>query len=457
MHQNLYLIIFNKFIFVYDFWYTTYPIMTILKISQKEKVMEAIDKIIGYEGIKKELRKFADIMRNPEKYETLGAKLPHGIMFYGEPGVGKSLMADCLIKASRRQCFECRKDKPDGEFVTHIRETFSKAMRNEPSIVLLDDLDKFSNEDRYGSNAEEYVTVQSCMDIAKDRDVLVIATVNDRFLLPDSLMREGRFDEKIEVQNPQGEDAKKIIEYYLSQKKYVADLDIDEVSKLLNGFSCAELESLINKAGVIAGFEGKSQIEMEDILKAYIKTSFHAPLSHSTRTEKQLEVLAYHETGHALVAELLQPSSVSLITIANHMGSVGGFTAYYECDDYWFDKIYMENRIMTLLAGRAATELKFGKVDIGAGKDIERAHRIAKRLLTEHCELGFSNYFKAERSEPVPDYISKEIAHELDKYYLKTKELIAKNMPLVDKIAKALMKKEMLSRAEIAKIINENK
>ena len=91
-------------------------------------------------------------------------------------------------------------------------------MRNEPSIVLLDDLDKFSNEDRYGSNAEEYVTVQSCMDIAKDRDVLVIATVNDRFLLPDSLRREGRFDEKIEVQNPQGEDAKKIIKYYLSQK-----------------------------------------------------------------------------------------------------------------------------------------------------------------------------------------------------------------------------------------------
>lgn len=419
--------------------------------------MDALDQIIGYEGLKRELKKLADIMKNTEKYKALGAKLPHGIMLFGEPGVGKSLMANCLIQASGWNHYVCRKNKPDGEFVNHIRETFSNAMQNEPAIVLLDDLDKFSSEDRYNNNSEEYVTVQACMDEAKDKQVVVIATVNDTFLLPDSLRREGRFDEKIEVQNPQGDDAKKIIKYYLGQKKFVADLDIDEVARLLNGFSCAELESLINKAGVTAGYAGKTQIEMEDILRAYIKTSFHAPLSSFSRTEKQLEVLAYHETGHAIAAELLQPGSVSLITIANHMGSIGGFTAYYECDDYWIDKKYMENRIITLLAGRATTELKFGKVDIGAKSDIERAHKIVKRLMSELCEFGFSNYFRSERGEPMPDHIAKEIAHELDKYYLKTKELIAANMPLVEKIAKTLMKKEMLSRAEIADMIKENK
>ena len=418
--------------------------------------MDAIDKIIGYDGIKRELRKFADIMQNTEKYTALGAKVPTGIMFYGEPGVGKSLMADCLIKASGRPSFVCRKNKPDGEFVNHIKETFDEAVKNAPSIVLLDDLDKFANEDYSRNNAEEYVTVQACMDEVKNKNVLVIATVNERFLLPDSLRREGRFDEKFEVNNPQGEDAKKIIKYYLSQKKHVADLDIDEVSKLLNGFSCAELESLINKAGVTAGYEGKSQIEMQDILKAYIKTCYHAPVSHSTRTEKQIEVLAYHETGHAVVAELLQPSSVSLITIANHMGNIGGFTAYYECDDYWVDKIYLENRIMTLLAGKAVTELKFGKVDIGASSDIERANRIAKRLVSEYCEFGFENYFKPYRDEQPPLHITKEIGHELDKYYLKCKELIASNMPLVDKVAKELMKKELLSHSDITKLMNDN-
>jgi len=419
--------------------------------------MDIIDEIIGYDGIKRELRKFADIMQNPDKYTALGAKLPIGIMFYGEPGVGKSLMANCLIKASGRPSFVCRKNKPDGEFINHIKEIFDEAVKNAPSIVLLDDLDKFANQDYTRTNAEEYITVQSCMDEVKNKDVLVIATVNETYLLPDSLRREGRFDEKFEVPTPHGEDAKKIIKYFLSQKKHVADLDIDEVSKLLNGFSCAELESLINKAGVTAGFDGKEQIEMEDILKAYIKTCYRSPSNSTTRTPRQLEVLAYHETGHAVVAELLQPSSVSLITIANHMGSIGGFTAYYECDDYWVDKKYMENRIMTLLAGRAVTELKFGKVDIGASSDIERAYKITKRLLTEYCEFGFGNYFKSDRGEQAPVHIAKEIAHELDKYYQKCKELITSNMPLVEKIAQSLINKEMLSHSEIASIFKENK
>ena len=228
--------------------------------------MDCLDKIIGYEGIKNELRKFADIMQNPDKYDALGARLPKGIMFHGDPGVGKSLMANCLIEASGRPGFICRKNKPNGEFINHIKETFDEAVKNAPSIVLLDDLDKFANEDYTRPNTEEYVTVQACMDEVKNKNVLVIATVNSKYLLPDSLLREGRFDEKIQVQNPQGEDAKKIIEYYLSQKKYVATLDIDEISKLLNGYSCAELESLINKAGVVAGYANKSQIEMDDIM-----------------------------------------------------------------------------------------------------------------------------------------------------------------------------------------------
>lgn len=418
--------------------------------------MDAIDKIIGYEGIKKELRKLADIMQNPSKYEALGAKLPHGIMFYGEPGVGKTLMADCLIKASGWQHYTCRKDKPDGEFVNHIRETFSKAMRNEPAVVLLDDLDKFSTEDKYNNNSEEYVTVQSCMDEAKDRQVVVIATVNDRFLLPSSLRREGRFDEKFKIENPRGEDAKKIIQYYLGQKKHVADLDIDEVSKLLNGFSCAELESLINKAGVTAGYDNKKQIEMDDILKAYIKTCYRAPASIFTRTERQTELLAYHETGHAIAGELLQPSSVSLVTIANHMGSISGFTAYYENDDYWTDKKYMENRIMTLLAGRAMIELKFGTIDLGARSDIDRAYSITKRLITEYCELGFDNFFQEEKVEPIPQHIANKISHELNKYYLKTKELLSPHMAIIDKVASKLIKKELLSHADIVELMGNN-
>jgi len=417
--------------------------------------MDEIDKIIGYEGIKRELRKFADMLTNQDKYIALGAELPKGILLYGEPGVGKTLMAECLIKASKLPSYVCRKNMPDGEFINHIRETFQKACRNEPSIILLDDMDKYANESHQRTNTEEYVTIQSCMDDIKDHNVLIIATVNDRFLLPESLLRDGRFDEKIQVQNPQGEDAKKIIEYYLNKKKHVANLDIEEVSKLLNGFSCAELESLINKAGVVAGYANKTQIEMDDILKAYIKTCYGAPSSYYRRTERQMEIIAYHETGHAVMAELLQPGSVSLITIANHMGNVGGFTAYYEADDYWIDKTYMENRIMTLLAGRATTELKFGKVDVGASSDIDRAFRIVRRLLTDYCELGFSNLTRG--CDTISESTHRAITNELDRYYNKCKELIAKNISIVDKISKELVKKELLSHIEIAKIMEQNK
>lgn len=292
------------------------------------------------------------------------------------------------------------------------------------------------------------------MDDVKNKKVIVIATVNNRCFLPESLQRDGRFDEKFEIKNPKGEDAKQIIKYFLSQKKYIADLDIDEISKLLNGFSCAELENLINKAGITAAFDRKDKIEMDDILKAYIRNSFNAPISSCNRTEKQKEMIAYHETGHAIVGELLQPNSVTLISIANNMGCIGGFTSYYECDDYWVDKQYMENRIMTLLAGMAITELKFGKTDMGSYSDIDKARSIVKQLLTELCEFGFSNITR-DLGSSMPTHIAKEVAHELEKYYLKTKELLAPNMIIVDKVAKSLMKKETLSRAEIVKLMKQ--
>jgi len=420
--------------------------------------MDIIDNIIGYEGIKKEIRKFCDIMLNPAKYHALGAKLPNGIMFFGEPGVGKSLMANCLIQASKRPCFTCRKNKPNGEFVNEIRNTFNEALTNAPSIVFLDDMDKFANEDQKKTNTEEYITIQSCIDEIKNKDVLVIATVNDKFLLPPSLLREGRFDEKIEVQNPTGEDAEKIIKHFLSQKKYVADLNIKEVSRLLNGFSCAELESLINKAGVIAGFDNKEKIEFEDIMKAYVKTCFSAPPSSTTRSKNELEVIAYHETGHAIVSEILQPESVSLTSIANHMGSVGGFTAYYESDDYWIDKKYMENRIMTLLAGKAIIELKYGRVDVGASSDIERAVRIAKRLVSQYCTYSFSEYIAKYEDNPQLAIQNSHIrvSGELDRYYQKCKHILAENMNIVEIMTKELMKKNLLSHTDIARIIKEN-
>ena len=169
--------------------------------------MKAMDSIIGYTAIKHELKQISDTLKNSEFYDKLGVTAPRGLLLYGNPGVGKTLMATAIIEESGRVAFTCRKDKPNGDFIKHIKSTFDKAAESVPSIVYLDDMDKFTNGDARHPDAEEYVTVQSCIDSVKDKNVFVLATVNNIQNLPPSLRRAGRFDRIINIEAPRGKDA----------------------------------------------------------------------------------------------------------------------------------------------------------------------------------------------------------------------------------------------------------
>ena len=193
--------------------------------------MGAFDRVIGYEDVKTELIRYCDVLKNYEKYRKLRVVLPRGILLYGNPGIGKTMMAQSFIEESGCKSFLIRKDKPDGDFVNEIRIIFEKAKEETHSIVFLDDMDKFANEDQYHRDAEEYVAVQSCIDDCKDSEVFVLATVNDRYCMPDSLMRAGRFDKVIEMKNPVGDDSKRIVEFFLSQKQVIGDVDVDIVAR----------------------------------------------------------------------------------------------------------------------------------------------------------------------------------------------------------------------------------
>ena len=239
--------------------------------------MNVFDRIIGYSDIKQELIQIADTMKNREVYRELGVSTPRGLLLYGNPGLGKTLMAKCLIEASGRTAFTCRKTEPDGEFIKVIKDTFDRAVENAPSIVFLDDMDKFANDDDNHRDSEEYVTVQSCIDDAKDKEIFVLATANDTSKLPRSLVRAGRFDRRIEVEAPEEEDAEKIIAFYLSQKKLGGDLDARVIAPLLGGRSCATLETVINEAGLIAGYRRTSCVTMEHILEACLRIVHHLP------------------------------------------------------------------------------------------------------------------------------------------------------------------------------------
>ena len=212
--------------------------------------MKAFDKIIGYVPLKQELMQISDTLKNREFYDKLGVCAPRGLLLYGEPGVGKSLMAGAVIEESGRPVFRCRKDEPNGDFVKKIKATFEKAAENAPSIVFLDDMDKFANGDESHPDAEEYVTVQSCIDETKGKEVFVLATANDTDCLPESLLRAGRFDRTIEVGLPMGEDAIEIVAYYLKSKRLWRGLTPLPIAKIMIGHSCAILETVLNEAGL---------------------------------------------------------------------------------------------------------------------------------------------------------------------------------------------------------------
>ena len=441
--------------------------LKISKLKQKESSFdEEFSAVIGYEPIKQELKRIIDIMNNPQKYKDLGVSTPRGILIDGKPGLGKTLMAKCFIKASGRKSYICRKDKPDGDFVKEIRKIYQEAKNNAPSIVFLDDMDKFANEDDKHKNAEEFITIQSCIDDMKEVEVFTIATTNDIKNLPDSLLRVGRFDKRFTMKNPKDDEAEKIIEYYLSQKKFVDNVNLKQISKLLVGCSCAQLETVINEAGIYAGFENKKTIEISDIIRAIMRIIYEAPEELSSEQKENIKEIAYHEAGHAVVAEILEPESVNIISVKKYSGDVRGITSYYQDDNSFTKKKYMENRVLSLLAGKCANEIVFGITDVGVYSDMRKAFRLVEKFIDDYCSYGFNEYSAYQYCDEISDefYARKEkfISREIDRYYQMTRKILADNREFLDKLANELIKKETLITEDVqqikktCKIVNSN-
>ena len=414
--------------------------------------MSAFDKVIGYESIKVELRIVSDIMKNPEKYRALGVTTPKGILLHGEPGIGKTLMAKSLIEDSGRKAFTIRKDKPDGEFINFIRDTFEQAKKEAPSIVFLDDMDKFANEDYMHKDAEEYVTVQACIDEIKGVEVFVLATANQRRDLPDSLIRPGRFDKVIEMKCPEGEEAEEIVKYYLSTKKISDEVDHKEIARILDGRSCADLETIINEAGIYAVYDNRDKISHQDIIRACLRYIFNAPEESDMECSGDKREVAIHEVGHAVVAELLDPGSVNLISISGYNGSTRGITSISKPEGYWYSKTLMENRIIGILAGKAATEIMCHAVDVGVSSDMSRAFGIMERLVDDNCSYGFNTYTCHDPSEFNRESKDRMTDRELSKLYEKAKELIADNQEFLMAVVEELLDKKTLTGLDVKRI-----
>ena len=401
--------------------------------------MKEFDSIIGYDDVKLELCRIADMLNNPDKYKRLGVRTFRCLMIIGEEGLGKTLMANCLIKALNRNVYTIKNDMG----VSGIKDAFNKAKENNNSIVFIDDLDNISNVVRFDNHAREYITIQSCIDDCKDSNVFVLACVNNDSLLPRSFVREGRFDKLIYLETPNIDDATNNIEHFLSDKKCSKDLDYYEIASMLDKRTCLALKLVLNEAGVYAGYENRCEIEMKDIIKSIMRLVYCS----SDKRIEDLEEVAYHEAGHVVVSELLKKNSVVFATTKSCFNEKGGHVEFRKQD-------CLEKKILSLLGGKAAIEIVYGKDDVFSEYEINDVVSLVKRLIDTHCSYG-STRFGDKKSNELLKRKDVEVKLEAERYYRRAKEILMENRELLDVVAKEFIEKEVLLSSDIQRLIGE--
>ena len=424
-----------------------------------DNMADNFKEIIGYEDIKKELDIIIDMMNNTEQYRKMGASLEKGLILEGKPGTGKTTMANCLVNAiTTRKCFVCRKKNSDGQFVDEIVKTFEEAKNNAPSIVFLDDVDKFAEKGSNGiedNDPEEFVAIQSCMDEVKDMDVFVIATANKIHKLPDSLIRPGRLGKVLTIRLPKPDESEKIINHYLEKTNAGTDLDSVSISKLLYGETCATLENVIARAAAKATFNRQKTVTMKNIVDACLDMVFDSPEYDKKISEETLRRIAYHEAGHAIASELLDPGSVSIASIRMSSGDKLGFVRYCREDDDEITFDYFQNQLKTSLAGRAATEIVYGETDLGANNDLHNAFEKARRIVDNYCTYGFSNWIEDCETSFSAENRNRTMALIMEQNYQAVKKLLIQNRALLDCMTEALMERTTLIYSDIQAILRD--
>ena len=415
--------------------------------------MNAFDKVIGYESIKTELLQICDMIHNKEIYINLGARMPRGILLYGDPGLGKTLMAKCFIEESGLKTFTLRRNKRADDFVDEITETFRRARRDAPAIVFLDDMDKFANEDDRHRDAEEYVAIQAGIDESRGAEVFVLATANDIDKLPESLLRSGRFDRKIEVENPSSAEAFHIIRHYLADKRVSPDVNLEDLFMMLNYSSCADLEMVLNEAAIYSGYARKSHITMQELVEAVLRVEYAAPDNCAEVSAEELRKVALHEAGHLVICEVLYPGCVGLASLRKKGCSVaGGFVRRckrFEDDAY---------DVLAALGGKAAVELYYAEGCAGGCRsDIGKAIRSIRSSVSRdgRCGVGLLDV-EARRTPIMSEDLNARseavVQAELERYLFKAREILLKNKGFLEDVATVLLEKETLLYSDIREL-----
>ena len=408
--------------------------------------MSAFDKVIGYNKVKEELSQILDMFKNGEIYKEMGANLPHGVLLYGEPGMGKTLLATSFIEEAGIKAFQVRCTNPFG-VLGEIKRAFENASKEERAIVFLDDIDKFSDSKLSNVDAPAFVAIQSGIDSVKGKDVLVIATANNVAKLPSSLKRNGRFDRKVRLTTPGKNDAAKIVEYYLRKRKVDPNANYDDIAKMISYSSCADLDKIVNEGAVIASYKRKPCVQTEDLVEAYLADCYTVE-EWAEKSADEKRSTCIHEAGHAVVSEVLRKGSVGLVSARTR----DGFTK--RC----LALIRRPQQILISLGGKVACELfDKGRVASGCLSDLKNATGYIRQGIINSGTNGASLIQAgAVRMEACSDAYKSRVedatASELERYLFLCRDILLKNQGFLLALADELATKGTLLHSDVQRI-----
>ena len=441
----------------------------------ERKTKVRFDDVAGLEEEKGELKEIVDFLKRPEKYTRMGARVPKGVLLYGKPGTGKTLIAKAIageadvpfISMSGSEFIEMFA----GLGASRVRKLFEKARKLAPCIVFIDEIDAIGSRrtSNSGAETENNQTLNQLLvemdGFGSEETIIVLAATNRPEMLDKALLRPGRFDRQITIPNPDLKGRLEILKIHSKDKKLSDDVNLESIAEDTAGFTGAELENILNESAIVATKNKHEEIENDDIEEAVKKVTVGLEKKDRVISDKDKRLTAYHEAGHAVVSRYLPTqTNVKEVSIIPR-GVAGGYTMYKSNEDkYYISKTEMQEKLIALLGGRAAERLVLDDISTGASNDIEVATQIARDMVTKYGmsdKLGPIDFQGKEPyeiqmfGENIGDKIGQEVKTLIDTAYNDAITLLKEHRDKLDKIAQTLLQKEKINEQEFNNIFEE--
>ncbi len=441
--------------------------------GEENRTDVTFDDVAGLEEEKGEMMEIVDFLKEPKRFQKMGAKVPRGILLCGKPGTGKTLIAKAIageanvpfISMSGSEFIEMFA----GLGASRVRKLFEKAKKISPCIVFIDEIDAIGSRrtSSSGAESENNQTLNQLLvemdGFESDKTVIVLAATNRPEMLDKALLRPGRFDRQIVIAAPDQKGREEILKIHGKNKKFAPDIQFEDIAEDTAGFTGAELENVLNEAAIIATRRKGDCITKQDLEDAVKKVTVGLEKHSRVISEKDKKLTAYHEAGHAVVSRFLPTQmGVKEVSIIPR-GVAGGYTMYKNNEDkYYISKTEMEEKMIALMGGRAAEKVALNDISTGASNDIEVATQIAKDMVTVY---GMSDTLgpvslKAEEDRlalglNIEDVVGQEVRQLIENAYQSAQAILRNHMDILDQVAARLLEKEIISADEFESFFKE--